>query len=92
VKLAWPLALVVPLTVEMVELPVPCDKVTVFPLTGLLCASWSVTVMVEVVEPSAVTEVGLALTVDVPAFTAPAVKVTVAVWVMVTLSVLSVAV
>jgi len=62
------------------------------PLTGLLFASNSVTVMVEVVEPSAVTEAGLALTVDALALTVPTVKVTAAVGVMVMLSLVSLAV
>src|SRR5437763_958057 len=78
VKVAWPLALVVPLTVVIVELPLPAVSETVLPLTGLLFASLSVAVMVEVVEPSAVTEVGLALTVDVLALTVPAARVNVA--------------
>ena len=64
VKVTTPLALEGPLAAEIVELPVPCDRVTVLPLAGLPFASRSVTVMVEVVKPSAVTEVGLALTVE----------------------------
>ena len=48
--------------------------------------------IVEVVEPSAVTEAGAALTVDCAAVTGPAVNVTDAVWVTVTVSVVSVAV
>src|SRR5207237_856391 len=79
----WPLALVVPLTVVMVELPPLAASETTLPLTGWLEASFRVTVMAEVVLPSATTDVGLALTVDVLALTAPSVKVTVAVWVMV---------
>ena len=50
------------------------------------------TVTVEVVMPSAVTEAGAALTVDWAAVTAPAVNVTDAVCVTVTESVVSVAV
>ena len=92
VKVTTPLALDAPLAAEMVELPVPCDRLTVLPLTGLLFASSKVTVMVEVVEPSAVTEVGLALTVDLLPLTAPAVKVTCAVCVIVMVSVVSFAV
>ena len=42
------------------------------PLTRLLFASFSVTVIAEVVEPSAITEVGLALTVELPALPGPA--------------------
>ena len=87
-----PLELEGPLAAEMVELPDPCASVTVFPLTGLSFTSFRVTVIVEVVEPSATTEVGLALTVEWLALTDPAVKVTVAVWLMVTESVASVAV
>ena len=79
VKVTTPAALEGPLAAEIVELPIPCARDTVLPLTGLLFASLSVTVIVEVDVPSAVTEVGLAATVDVPAFTAPAVKVTAAV-------------
>jgi hypothetical protein len=67
-------------------------SVTVLPETGLLFASFRVTVIVEVVEPSAVTDPGDAVTVDCAAETAPAVKVTVAVCVTVTESVVSVAV
>ena len=54
--------------------------------------SLSVTVIVEVVLPSASTEPGEAPTVDWAAVTCPAVKVTVVVWVTVTVSVVSVAV
>jgi hypothetical protein len=67
-------------------------KVTVLPLTGLLLVSRSVTVIVEVATPSAVTVVGLAVTVDAVADTAPAVNVTAAVCVTVIASVVSVAV
>jgi hypothetical protein len=60
---------------------------------GLLPASKAVTVIVEMVEPSAVTPVlGLAVAIELTALTAPTVKVTVAVCVIVTLSVVSVAV
>ena len=62
------------------------------PDTTLLFTSFNVTVIVEVVVPSAVTELGEAETVDWAAVTAPAVKVTVAVWVTVIVSVVSVAV
>jgi hypothetical protein len=67
-------------------------SVTVLPLTGLLFASRSVTVSVEVATPSAATVPGLATTVDAVADTAPAVNVTVAIWVTVIVSVVSVAV
>jgi hypothetical protein len=78
----------------MVGVPEPEDlaSVTVFPDTGLLLASSRVTVMVEVVLPSAGTEVGEAATVDTDADTAPAVNVTVAVCVITIESVESVAV
>jgi hypothetical protein len=78
----------------MVGLPEPevWASVTVLPDTGLLWASFNVTVIVEVVDPSAVTDEGEGATVDCAAVTAPAVNVTVAVAVMVTLSVVSVAV
>jgi hypothetical protein len=72
VKEACPLEFVVPLTVVIVELPLPAVSVTVLPLTKLLLASFSVTVIAEVVEPSAFTVVGLALTVDLPALPGPA--------------------
>jgi len=54
--------------------------------------SRSVIVMIDVATPSAVTVVGLAVTVEAVADTAPAVKVTEAVWVTVMRSVVSVAV
>ncbi|PYV14185.1 MAG: hypothetical protein DMG21_19015, partial [Acidobacteria bacterium] len=60
-----------PLAAEIVELPVPCDKVTVLPLTGLLLPFFTVTVTVEIVEPSAVTEVGSAFTVELVALAGP---------------------
>jgi hypothetical protein len=85
VKVTTPLALEGPLAAEIVELPLPADSVTAWPLTGLPVASLSVTVIVEVVVPSATTDVGLATTVDVPALTGPTVNVTVAVWAMMTL-------
>src|SRR5205814_1094674 len=89
VKVTTPLALEDPLAAEIVELPLPAVSETVLPLTGLLFASLSVAVMVEVVAPSAATEAGLALRVDVLALTVPAVKVTVAGGVTVMLSVVS---
>src|SRR2546426_252192 len=76
VKLAWPFVSVVPLTVVIVELPLPAVSDTALPLTGLLLISLSVTVIVDVVDPSAGTDVGLALTVEGAASTAPAVTVT----------------
>ena len=47
-----------PETVVIVEEPPDFASVTVLPATGLLLASRRVTVTVEVVEPSAVTERG----------------------------------
>ena len=52
---------------------------TVLPVTGLLLASSRVTVTVVAADPSAGTVAGAAPTVEVPALTAPAVNVTVAV-------------
>jgi hypothetical protein len=92
VKLACPDAFVVPDTVVTVDEPPPCPSETDWPLSGCPKASFAVTVTVEVVEPSAVTEPGAAETVDAVASTAPAVNDTVAVCVTVTESVLSVAV
>ena len=91
-KVATPEPFVTPETVVIVEEPLPLASVTVLPETGFEFASFSVTVTVEVVEPSATIEAGAALTVDCAAVTGPAVKVTVAVWVTVTESVVSVAV
>jgi hypothetical protein len=53
-------------------------RVTVLPATGLLAAFFKVTVMVEVVTPSAATEVGEAVTVELAAL-GPVVKITLAV-------------
>jgi hypothetical protein len=65
VKVATPEALVVPETVVIVSLAPRLEaRVTVLPETGFEVESFKVTVTVEVVVPSAVTEVGLALTVD----------------------------
>ena len=55
----------------IVDEPPPFASVTVLPETGFDWASFSVTVIVEVVEPSAVTEAGAALTVDCAAVTGP---------------------
>jgi hypothetical protein len=67
-------------------------RVTVFPLTGLPLVSRSVTVIVVVDTPSAVTVLGLAVTVDVAAETLPGMNVAVAVCVTVTPSDVSIAV
>jgi hypothetical protein len=77
VKVTTPVALDEPLAAEIVELPLPAVSVTVLPLTGLLFASIRVTVIVEVVVPSAITDVGFALTVDTNALTAPGTMVSV---------------
>ena len=78
VKVTTPLALEEPEAAEIVELPLPAAKVTVLPETALLFESFKVTVIVEVVDPSADTELGEAATVELDAETAPAVKVTAA--------------
>jgi hypothetical protein len=59
-------------------------NVTLAPCTGLLLASNTVTVMVLVVIPSATTLVGFDITVEVAPSGEPAVKVTGAVWEMLT--------
>ena len=92
VKVATPEPFVTPETVVIVEEPLPFASVTVLPAIRCDCASLSVTVIVELVAPSATTELGAALTVDCAAVTGPAVKLTAAVWVTVTVSVVSVAV
>ena len=81
VKVTTPEALLTPEARLTVGVPGPAvfARVTVLPATGLLSASCKVTVIVEVAEPSATTEVGNATTVDWAAVTGPAVKVTVAV-------------
>lgn len=73
VKTACPLALVVvvvpavPLT-SILEWPDPWDSVTDFPLpTGFLLVSFSVTVTVAVLTPSATAVAGLATTVELVA-------------------------
>ena len=94
-KVATPEASLVPWTVAMTGAPAPnvLAKVTVLPETGLPSASFNVTVIVEGVAPSAVTEPGEADTVNATALTGPAVKLTVAVAVITRpLSLVSVAV
>jgi hypothetical protein len=93
VPVVWPLASVAAAGwVTVSRAPREDVSVTVLPLTGLPLPSRSVTVIVEVATPSAVTVAGLAVTVDVVAETAPAVNVTDAVCVSVMVSVVSVAV
>ena len=70
VNAACPLALLMLLPVAMLALPFP-ERDTCFPATGLLPASFRVTVMVEVVVSSAGTAVGDAVTVEVAASTPP---------------------
>ena len=91
-KVAWPAASVVPETVVTVDEPEPCVSVTALPATGWPYASFSVTVSVEVEEPSAVSEAGEAARVEADALTAPTVKETAAVSVTSTESVVSCAV
>jgi len=93
VKVTTPEASLAPEAAEIVSVASRLDaSVTVRPSTGLLPASFKVTVIVELVTPSAATEIGDADTVELAALTASDAKVTVAVCVIVTLSVVSVAV
>ena len=71
VKVTTPFVSEGPLAAEIVELPPFLASVTVLPLTRLLFESLSVTVIVDVVDPSATTEVGLALTVELVALPRP---------------------
>ena len=74
VKVTTPKVVLVLLAAEIVdELPDPCASATVLPDTKLSFASFSVTVTVELAVPSAAKSVGLAVTVDCPADTGPAV-------------------
>ena len=91
-KVTTPLRSEVPLAAEIVELPPAWPRVTVLPETGLPAESSSVTVIVEVAVLLSSTLVGLAETVDCAAVTVPPWKVTVAVWVTKTESVMSLAV
>lgn len=94
VKVAMPEPSVVADAGAMTGVPGPevLASVTSLPDRGLLSPFFTVTVIVEVVVPSATTEVGEADTVELAALTAAERKVTVAVCVTVTLSVVSVAV
>jgi hypothetical protein len=91
VKVTWPAPSLGPEAALMVGVPGPEDfaRVTVLPETATLVLSFKVTVIVEIVAPSAAIGVGDAPTVDCAAV-AP--KVTVAVCVMTTVAVVSVAV
>src|SRR5213592_3053809 len=81
VPVATPAASVGPLGwVTVLPLPVAAST-TVAPLVGFPLASFTVTVIVDVLLPAGI-DVGEAATVDFDAETGPAVKVTVAVWVM----------
>ena len=82
VNVAWPDALVATEAGAIVDGPPAPASVTFLPETTLPFASFSVTVTVEVVTPSAVTVLGAALTVDCAAVTGPGVYVTVAVFAM----------
>jgi len=81
VAINCPDAFVVPLAGVKVSMVLPREElnVTLAPLTKLLFASRTVTVMVLVAAPFATTLVGLAATLDVVAEGGPATKVTVAV-------------
>jgi len=92
VNVTTPLAFDAPLGREIVEAPLLAASDTAFPLTGLPFASLRVTVTVDVEELSATKTPGTAMTVDVPALTVHTVNVTVAVCVIVMLSVASLAV
>ena len=92
VNVATPEPFVTPETVVIAAEPPPFVNVTALPGTGFRLVSRRVTVTVDAVLPSAVTEAGAALTLESVAVGVPAVKVTVAVWVTVTESVESVAV
>ncbi len=84
VPVICPLAFVVPEGCTIVSVaPRLDDKVTDAPGTGLLFASRTVTVIVEIV-PSATTLAGEASTIEVEALTGPAVNVIDAVWVIAT--------
>jgi hypothetical protein len=93
VKVTTPEALEDPEAAEIVSaVPRLEASVTVLPETGALPRVKSVTVIVDVVTPLAVTEVGDAVTVEVVGSGAPTAKFTVAVCATTTLSVVSVAV
>jgi hypothetical protein len=74
-----PDALVLPLAGVNVLLEPVLPKLTAWPLIKLFCASLTVTVIVVVLEPSAVTVVGLADTDELTLLGAPATKLTVVV-------------
>src|SRR5579883_75388 len=65
-----------PLAPEIVECPAPWLIATVLPLTGLPPASFSVTVIVAVLDPLAATDIGFAITVELEAVGAAVVKIT----------------
>jgi len=69
VKVTIPLEFEVPLGDDMVECPEPAARVTALLETELPLESLSVTLMVDVVIPSAAMDVGLAPTVDLEALT-----------------------
>ena len=75
-KVARPAASVVEEIAVIVEEPEPAASETALPGTAFPFASFSVTVIVEVVEPSATTLPGLELAVEMPALTVPGESVT----------------
>jgi hypothetical protein len=77
VNVATPLPFVVPETVVIVLVTPEDASVTVLPETGFESASFKITVIVEVVVPSAAIDIGLAVTVDCDAETPPTVTETV---------------
>src|SRR2546422_11638568 len=83
VNVAWPFASVVPLTVVIVELPLPAASDTALPLTAVPTLSLSVTVMVDVVEPSAADRKSVALGESVDLGGRRIIKIKMAVWVIV---------
>jgi len=92
-KVTTPAVVEVPEAAEIVSTaPLLDARVTVLPETGLVVASFKVTVIVEVVEPSAKTAAGAAVTVELAALPVPATKLTVAVCTTIRLSLASVAV
>src|SRR5207237_5320025 len=74
VKAASPLPFVTALAGAIVELPALWPRETALPDTALPCASFNVTVIVAVLEPSATTLPGLAAAVETPALTGPGVS------------------
>ena len=78
VNWTFPVASVVAVVPEMMELPLPCERLTTLPGDGLPFSSCKVTVIVVVSLPFALTVVGLALM--PPAVAGGLPKLIVAVW------------